>query len=252
MKNSVKLLFLTSVVMLASSCLKQTESITPIAEVRTLAELQRESMMNTALLAAGNTELSKSSRATVEENKTDPTLFYLNLKYNIEDMDVFETAKIPNSFEQIGNTFLKAFAKILLKLTGDRTVEMDNIDLDIPDLNLDFQIVKSLRVRRIFIEYNKAFNMSVGSKADFSFINSLDISRVSGTKPLLFSYRKANNKCNQQCLDFSIVDGNIFDLVKDSRIIPIKPALKISSIPDVTELKIDGQIELQIGLKLPF
>jgi hypothetical protein len=239
-------------VILNISCLKQSESITPIAKAQTLAELQRESMMNTALIAAGNTELSKSAQTSLETNTGDPSIFYLNLKYNIVNMDVYDTANIPNSFEQIGNSFLKAFAKIFLKLTGDRTVDIGNIDLLLPDLNLDFNIVKSLKVKRIYIEYNKEFNQSVGNKASFSFINSLDISKVSGFNPLLFSYRKSKNNCDMKCLDFTIVDGNIFNLIKNSKTIPVKPTLTISAIPSVTELKIDGQIEMQIGLKLPF
>lgn len=252
MKNSCKIIFLTSLVMFFTSCLKQTESITPIAPVRTLAELQRDSMMQTALMAAGNNELSKNARTTLEESNSDPSIFYLNLKYNIVNMDVYETANVPNSFEKIGNSFLKAFARIFLKLTGERTIELGTVDLDIPDLNLDFQIVKSLKIKRIFIEYNQEFNQSVNNQANFSFVSSLDISRVSGANPLLFSYRKTKNNCDQKCLDFSIVDGNILDLVKDSTTISLNPKLAISTIPKVSELKIDGQIEMQIGLKLPF
>lgn len=252
MRNYVHALSLTLMVIFTSSCLKQTESITPLAPVRTLAELQRESMMNTALMASGNNKLSSDVQVSFEESKTDPSLFYLNLKYNMVNMDVYQTANIPNSFEKIGNSFLIAFARIFLKLTGDRTVDIGQIDLELPDMNLDFQMVKSLKVKRIFIEYNKEFNQSVNNTANFSFVSALDISRVSGPNPLLFSYRKANNKCNQKCLDFSIVDGDVFELLKKSNIIPLKPALSISTIPRVTELKIDGQIELQIGLKLPF
>lgn len=252
MKKSFNFILLTSLVIFSVSCLKQTESITPIAPVRTLAELQRDTMMQTALTAAGNNELSKDATTTLEESSSDPSIFYLNLKYNIVKMDVYETAKVPNSFEKIGNSFLKAFARIFLKLTGERTVEIGTVDLDIPNMNLDFQIVKSLKIKRIFIEYNKEFNQSVKNQANFSFISSLDISRVSGANPLLFSYKKTKNNCKQTCLDFTIIDGDILDLVKDSPTISLNPKLAISTIPKVSELKIDGQIEMQIGLKLPF
>lgn len=252
MTNSFKIFFLTLVVSISTSCLKQSESITPIAPVRTMAELQRESMMNTAIMAAGNNKLSKNVQSSFEESKVDPTLFYLNIKYNVVNMDVYETAHIPNSFEKVGNSLLVAFARIFLKLTGDRTINIGQIDLDLPDMNLDFDVVKSLKVKRLFIEYNKEFDESVGNKANFSFISSLDISKVSGSKPLLFSYKKESNKCNQKCLNFNIVDGNVFELLKKSNTVPLKPTLSISTIPRVTELKIDGQIEMQIGLKLPF
>lgn len=238
--------------LVACSCLKQSESITPIAPVRTMAQLQREAMMNTATRAAGNSGLSRDAMATLETSQNDQGLFYLNLKYNLVNLDVYDTAQIPNSFEQIGNSLLKAFAKIFLKLTGERTVEMDDLDLDLSGLNLDFQIVKSLEVKKIYIQYNKDFDESVDNKASFSFIKTFDISKTKGTSPHLFSYKKTNNNCKFKCLEFSIIDGNIFELVKSSKIIRLKPALKIASIPDVTELKIDGHIELRIGLKLPF
>jgi hypothetical protein len=252
MRNLIKILLLATVAAFASSCLKQSESITPIADVRTLAQLQRESMMNTALLAAGNNELSTAANASLETNTADPTIFYLNLKYNIFNMDVYETASIPNSFEQIGNSFLKVFAKIFLKLTGSRTVNIGNVELPIPDLNLDFSIIKSLKVTRVFVEYNKAYDASTGNKANFSFVNTFDLSRVNGVNPLLVSYKKAKNTCLQKCLSFDINDGDIFELVKASKSIPLKPSLTIGSLPAVTELKLDGQIDLQIGLKLPF
>ncbi|MDD4974349.1 MAG: hypothetical protein PHY93_08345 [Bacteriovorax sp.] len=252
MKNSFKIFLFAVVAAFSSSCLKQTESITPLAEVRTLAQLQRESMMNTALLAAGNNELSKDAKASLETNIEDPSIFYLNLKYNIINMDVYETASIANSFEQIGNSFLKIFAKIFLKLTGSRTVNIGNIDLPISDLNLDFNIVKSLKIRRIYVEYNKDYDASTGNKANFSFINTFNLSRVSGANPLLVSYKKTKNTCLQKCLNFDIIEGNILDLVKSSSTIDLKPSLTIGGLPAVTELKIDGQIDLQIGLKLPF
>lgn len=252
MTNSFKTIILAFITILTTSCLKQTESITPLAPVRTLAEIQRETMISTAMMAAGNTKISKNSQVTLEENTQDSSLFYLNLKFNITDLDLYEKANIPNSFEQIGNSFLKILAKIFFVFNDSRTVKIGKINFELPDLNLDFDIVRTIKVKRIFIEYNKEFNESVDNKANFSFINSLDIARTSGASPLLFSYKKSQNKCNQKCLDFTIVNGNVFNLLKDSVIVPILPTLTISAMPKITDLRIDGQIELQIGLKLPF
>ncbi|MGZ3809371.1 MAG: hypothetical protein ACXVCE_14905, partial [Bacteriovorax sp.] len=233
-----------------TSCLKQTESITPIAPVRTLAELQKESMMNAALLAAGNNELSEATKANVEQSQGEPGIFYLNMKYNINNLDVYETAHIPNSFEQIGNSFLKAMAKIFLKLTGGKTVNIGTVEVPVPDLNLDFDVIKSIKVKKIFLEYNKDLMAKADNKADFSFIKTLNIATVSGEK--LFNYSKTANNCAQKCLDFNVVNGDIFDLIKDVPSVKVNPTLTITSLPKVTELKLDGEIDLQIGLKLPF
>ena len=245
MNKPWQILIFFSVVLLSSSCLKQTESITPLAEVRTIAQLQRESMMNTALMAAGNEELSSDAKVSLTTDAKDPTIFYLNLKYNIVNMDVFETAHIPNSFEKLGNSLLKMFAKIFIKLSGSRTINIGNIELIVPDLNLDFDIVKSIRVKSVIVEYNS-------KKGNFSFINTLNLSKISGSNPLMLSYNKAQNMCQQKCLNFEIVNGDILDLIKDKQSVKLKPFLNINSLPAISELKLDGQIELQIGLKLPF
>ena len=252
MQNYRSVIFIFFISVFTSSCLKQTESISPIADIRTLAQLQREAMMTTALKAAGNNELSTDAKSSLEENPGDPSLFYLNLKYNIINMDVYDTANIPNSFEKVGNSILKVFAKVFLQVAGSRTIKIGKIDLNIADLNLDFGIVKSFKVKKVFFEFNKDYDNSTGNIANFSFVNTFSLSRVSGANPLLIIYNKTKNYCKQKCLSFDIIDGDIFDLIKLGNSIPLKPALTIGSLPSVEELKLDGQIDLQIGLKLPF
>lgn len=228
---------------LLTSCLKQEESITPIADIRTLAQLQKESMMNTALIAAGNTDFSSASQSSVEISNVEPDLFYLNLKYNIEKLDVYETAQIPNSFEQLGHSFLKFLATVFLKISGTQTINIGAVNIPIPDLNLDFQIVKSIKVKKVFLKYNNELG-------DFTFINSLKISQIDNTP--LFTYKKSLNHCSNKCLDFSIVNENVLDLFKDRKSINLIPLISISSFPKINELILDGEIDLQIGLKLPF
>ncbi len=209
--------------------------------------------MLTTALNAGNSEISEDSKISIQQSQENPGVFYLNLKYNITEMDVYDTADIPNSFEKLSNSFLRALAKLFLKIKGSMDIEMDPVELNLPDLNLDFDVVKSIRVKRVYLEYNKEFDRSVNNKASFAFINGLDLNRVGRNKSLLIGYKKASNNCKYKCLDFSIPDGNILDLIKNnSQSIILKPKISIGSIPKVSELILDGQIELQIGLKLPF
>jgi hypothetical protein len=247
-----KIISLICVVLVLSSCLKQSESITPIVGVQTLAQLQREAMMSTAL-SAGNGELSKTTQTAIQESAQDPDIFFLNLKYNITELDVYETADIPNSFEKLSNSFLKTFVKLFLRIKGSQSIDIDPIELELPNFALDFDVVKSIKVKRVYLEYNKNFDESVNNKASFSFVNSLGINRVGKDKSQLFSYKKANNNCNYKCLDFTITNGDVFTLLKNnSSSIILQPALSIGALPQVTELIVDGQIDLQIGLKLPF
>ena len=252
----IKIILLTITIVLLSSCLKQTEAISPIAKPQTLAELQKESLMNTASLA-GNAELSSSAKASLE-SASDPSIFYLNFKYNINNIDVFETANIPNSFEQIGHSFLASIAKLVLSINGPRQIDLSPIDLNLPDLNLDLSIVKSIKVKSIFLQYNKALDVNSDYAASFSFINSLELARevivpkVGTVDTLLFSYQKANNLCLFKCLKFNIMSDNLIDILKSNTPLKLKPSLSIGAIPAVTDLKLDGVIEMQIGLKLPF
>lgn len=251
MQKMISLIPMLLCSVLITSCFKQSESITPLAPVQTMAQVQREAMMSAAL-SAGNSELSEQAKATLELG-TDPEVFYLNLKYNITDMDLYDTADIPNSFEKLSNKFLLFMAKLLLKIKGSQTIEVNPMELDLPDMNLDFDIVKSVHVRRVYLEYNKDFDKSVGNKATFNYLGSISMNRVGKNKSLLLSYKKASNNCNFKCIDFKIDDGNVYDLLKNNQdSIILKPGLSIVSIPKITELRLDGHIELQIGIKLPF
>jgi hypothetical protein len=244
-------------IILCASCIKQTESITPIAPVATLADVQREALMNVAL-NAGQSELSADARSTLETTASDPTIFYLNIKYNLKNIDVFEAANMPNTFEKIGHSFLRAIAKAYLAMTGSTNVNIADIDLNIPDIALDRSVIKSFKIKRIFLTYNKELDIQSDYLANFSFVNTLELSRkvtvpkVGVVETLFLSYRKNRNFCLYKCLQFDILEDNLIDILKPNSNIKLSPSLSITNLPAVNDLKLDGEIEMQIGLKLPF
>lgn len=250
MQKILQLISLTFIVISASSCLERKETIKPLAQIKTIAEIQKEAMMQQALESAGNTELSEAAKATLEESKNDPTLFYLNIKYNITDLDLFESINIENSYEIVSNSLLRAFAQLFLRLTGPRDIDLDNFSVPMPDLNLDLGIVKSIKIKRVYFEYNKEFDRSVGNKASFSFIDSLIISKKT---PADFSFRyQKNNRCNYKCIEFEIGDADFTKEILSQKGLSLRPDLTITTIPKVTEMRLDGSVEMQIGLRLPF
>lgn len=253
----VKQGFLICISFILLSCLKQNESITPIAPASTIAQLQREAMMRTAE-DAGHAELSDEARATLAMSN-DPRVFFLNVKYNLKNIDVFQAANMPNSFEQLGHSFLQMAAKFVLAVAGPRNIDISDISLTIPaSLDLDRSIVKSIKIKRIFLQYNKELDQASDYAADFSFINTLELSRevtvpqVGVVNTLFLSYRKARNFCMYKCIQFDVLEDNLIDLLKPNTNIKLKPTLSIGSLPAVNQLQLDGQIELQIGLTLPF
>jgi hypothetical protein len=238
------------------SCLKQTEKITPLAKPMTLAELQRASMEKTALEAAKG-YFTTDSRASLQLT-TDPNIFYLNVKYKIKRLDIFEAAGVQNTFEKVGHSLLGGLAKFFLSLSKSKQVNITPIIIDIPDLNLDTAIVKSIRIKSITLQYNAEVDQENDYAGDFSFINSIDFSRpinvpkVGKVDDLYFSYQKSKNNCLYKCLNFDIIKGDITSLVMAKKSVTFKPSLNINSFPKVSDLVLDGSVELQIGLKTPF
>lgn len=242
----VKFIVLACVLGLTASCLKQSESIEPIAPVKTLAEIQREGMMTTALESAGNNTPGPNSTTDVQKSPAEPGIFYLNMKYRIKDLDIYDSANLQNGYESISNTFIKMLANIFIKVSGGKTVNIGEVDLPLPDLNLDFSVIKSININSFRIQYSNRINQT----ADFSFLKTMQIKKVSGES--ILSYKKTMNQCDYDCLDFAVQNGNILDLIKNTSSLKIVPVLTIAKLPEESDLIIDGEINLQIGLKLPF
>lgn len=249
MQNRKSLLLNLTLVLtfgLCVSCLKQSESIDPIAPVKTLAEIQRESMMTAAIEAAGNNKPSDAAAVEIERSTDESGLFYLNMKYKIQNLDVMESANIQNGFESLSNSFIRMLANIFIKLSGGRTVDIGAVEIPLTDLNLDFSVIKSIRVRGVRIDYSRT-NLAAN---DFSFIKTLDIKKMTGEK--ILTYTKSTNQCGYTCMMFTVRNGSVLDLVKDTNTLKINPTMTIVRIPVLDELKLDGEIDLQVGLKLPF
>lgn len=240
-----------------TSCLKVSEKITPLAEPKSLAQLQQEALLKNAAETAGSSAFSITSTSTIEMS-SDPSIYYLNLTYNVQDVDVFQVANIPNTFEQLGHSFLLAAAKFVLAVMGPREVSLSDVNLIIPNMTIDRSIVKSVKIKRIFIQYSSAEEIASDYAANFAFVNTLELTmpitvpRVGNVDSLLFSYQKIHNRCMYKCIQFDVFTDNVLDIVTPNTTLKLKPYLSVGSIPAVTDLKLDGQIELQIGLKLPF
>lgn len=251
-----KITFLIIIILMTSSCLKRTESITPIAQPTTMAEVQKDQLINAAT-EAGDAQLSDDSKSSVELSK-QPGIFYLNIKYNMVDIDVFEAANMPNSFEKLGHSLLQSIAKLILASGGPLDVSIDDFNFQIPDMNIDHDIIKSIEIKKIYFQYNKEVDEASDFKANFSFINTLELSRqvnvpkVGPVDSLLVSYKKNKNACMFKCIQFDIIENNILDLIKPNTTIKLKPSLSITSLPAINTLKLDGEIQMRIGLKMPF
>lgn len=252
--NLNQVLLFVFVCILSGAC-KIQEKITPLAEPISLAELQREQLL-AELSRQGKSTASSSTLDSIEFGEVG--VYYLKVTYNLAEVDVFEVANIPNQFEQLANSFLGTMTRIVLGLTGSQDVSLSEYVIDLSDLHFDSDIVRSVRIHKIFIKYSDQVEQDSDFQADFSFVDSLELAQpvdlpgIGKGEKLLFSYRKRNNRCYYKCLEFEVHQQNLLELIKDEKQLVIKPLLAIRALPKVTDLKIEGQVELQIGLKLPF
>jgi hypothetical protein len=243
-------------ILLLTSCLEQTEEITPIAAPKTLSEIQREKYER-ILTEAGGGNMTGSTVESIQHSN-DPSLYFLNIRYRLRDIDIFEMAEEPNTFEEIGNSFLGAFAKIILSSSSALDVDFDDIILEIPAFDIDREMIHSIKIKKIYFQYAKGVDEASDYLANFGFINTLEVSRKveipsqGSVDALMVSYRKKDNHCFNKCIDFKIFTENLLDIFKPGEKINFKPKLSIEGIPEITDLRIDGHIELQIAIRLPF
>jgi hypothetical protein len=78
------------------------------------------------------------------------------------------------------------------------------------------------------------------------------VPKIGKVNTLLLSYQKNKNKCLNKMSSVSIINDNVLDFFDREKHIKLKPSLVIAKLPEINEMVFDGQIELQIGLKLPF
>lgn len=243
-----------TLLLLFVSC-KIQENITPLAEPITLAELQREQLIR-EFEVQGKSSALNSTLNNIEFGEEG--VYYLKVTYHIDEIDVFETANIPNQFEALANSFMGTLARIVLGIKGSQQVDLEEYQLDLSDLQFDSEIVRSVRIDNILLRYSDSVESNSDFQADFSFIENLELARpvvlpgVGVGEQLLFSYRARNNRCYYKCLEFEVHQDNLLKLIDQNQSLTLIPLLAIRSLPKVTDLKIQGRVDLHIGIKLPF
>lgn len=188
MQNSFKTLAFFVFLFFVLPAWSRRSRLPRIAKAQTLAELQREAMAITAL-TAGNSELSENAKSTLEQTKDAPDLFYLNIKYNIKDMDIYETADIPNSFEKLSNAFLKRWLNSSCA-SKDLSVCWDwSYWIRPPDLNLILRLLKVSKSNVSISNTTKNLINQLITRRVSAFVSGLDLNRVGRNKSLLLNYK---------------------------------------------------------------
>jgi hypothetical protein len=130
-------------------------------------------------------------------------------------------------------------------------VNIPTLDLEIPELNYDKDIIVDVTISKLHLEF-----LHPNKYNNFKFITQLDVkvpSRVSpGNNELIIGYRKQQNKCNFNCIDFELYQPSLPKLIGNRKKLKIITKLKIGKLPKKIDLTFKGYVDLFIKLKLPF
>lgn len=251
--------FLLICFLLLTSCLKQEESIQPLAEPVSLSESQR-------IMFQRITEESLGAQFTFDNPDyymfaDDPDHFYLAVNYKFKDFslqELMEGTDSEGTLDILGSSFVRFFAKIFFGLGGKYNLDLDPVSLEIPFTNIDYDVVKEISMREAYFEYSERVKKLYGSKANFQWIKNLEISTPwtipGATDPLdvlIFSYDDFDNECFYRCLDMKIFTFDIIPFIDNRTHIDLNPDLTVQNLPP-DELEFTGHIRFLIKIKLPF
>jgi hypothetical protein len=241
------------------SCIKQEESIDPIAEPVSISESQRLMFKRITRESLGAKFLFENPDYYMFAD--DPDHFYLKVDYKFKDFsleELMEGTDSEGTLDILGSSFVRFFGKIFFSLGGKYNLDLDAVSLEIPFTNIDYDVVKEISMRSAYFEYSERVKKKYGSKANFQWIKNLEIStpwQVPGAKDpldvLIFSYDDFDNACFYRCVDMKIFTFDIIPFIDNRTHIDLNPNLTVQNLPP-GELEFTGHITFLIKVKLPF
>lgn len=149
----------------------------------------------------------------------------------------------------------------LVLSTQDRDVELDDLPIELPDI--DYDLVREVKIKKIFFTIDKTF-LDEGS---FKFIESIGIFVPSSDDTKIQDRDELKNGAVQlaeydakdrsyacqskKCLDFKVFDVNLVEVMQGKRTLRVKPFMSIDKVPK-KKFKFSGYIEVEVKLFLPF
>lgn len=252
----MKHLITLSLMLALSSCFKQQESIEPFVEPKSLSEIQRRMFAQVASSAMGENMNKHRPKYSFDESK--PDVFFIKVSYNFSNIDINSLGEGEGNFEFLANKFALFFAKAFFSMGGNYDVDLEEIELEIPELDIDRELITGIYLDNANIKYSNRTRHYLGKDANFSFIKSFEITapfEIDGHNQsldiLLFSYDAQKNNCDYQCVNFDIYTYNLLDMIGENTILKLKPSLTVQSLP-ANVMEFSGSIDIVIELKMPF
>lgn len=149
----------------------------------------------------------------------------------------------------------------LVLSTQDRDVELDDLPIPLPDI--DYDLVREVKITRIYFAIDKTF-LEEGS---FKFIENIGLFIPGAENEKLVDREELKNGAVQiaeynskdrsyacqskKCLDFKIYDVNLVEVMQGRKTLRVKPFMSIDKVPK-KKFKFSGFIEVEVKLFLPF
>lgn len=153
-----------------------------------------------------------------------------------------------------------SIGNLVLSTQTTNDVDLDDLPIDLPDI--DFDLVREIKIKKIFFTIDNTY-LDVGS---FKFIENIGIfipndnNKIEDRDGLkngavqIAEYDSKDRSYNCQtkkCMDFKIYDVNLVEVMQGKRVLRIKPFMSIDKVPK-KKFKFSGYIEIEMKLFLPF
>lgn len=203
-------------------------------------------------------------RSVSQQQGREDGLSVFKAKYKFSS-DVDSPTDVSLKVPVLGPVFREltnSIGNLVLSTQSNREVELDDLPIEIPDI--DYDLVREVKIKRIFFTIDKAY-LEDGS---FKFIENIGIfipndedtklqSREELTKTgavQIAEYDMKDRVYNCQsnkCMDFRIYDVNLTEVMKGKKVLHVKPFMSITKVPK-KKFKFSGYIEVEMKLFLPF
>lgn len=220
----------------------QSSVVTPLFAAKSVSEQQ------------GRTDGLSHFKATYKINPNDGVTAPTQVKLPI--------GNILNGFF---NSLTYGLGNLILSMQKNRDVEMDPIVFEIPQDEIDYDLIREMQLTDIKFDVDEAL---ISRDANFQFIekiqifipgeNELDLSRQQleqrgDTLLAEYSVKDRDFICQQEkkCIRFKLKKVNLIDIIKERERLLIKSYIVVKKVPK-KEFKIRGAIDVEVKLKLPF
>ena len=237
-------ILLLSFLILLISC--QKEGITPEHPIKN-SEASKDAQAN---IKQTDASLGKSG-TTSQESAKNSNLLSMSGSYTITDYQINDPNPVKDA--KLIGTIVNEIIGFIISVDGDFEVDIDPIGVDLSEY--DLSIIKIAKIKKINISIS---NPEEDKKSRLDFIKEFNLDLVKMKRKeertnLINITEKSirEDGCGVQCIEISLADINLMDLITDTKELLLRPKLSIKKAPK-KEFKVDVNIEYYLATEKPF